>query len=119
MRVIPKRFALALLVAAGASAPPGSAEAPAATVDAAMPPAARRSPDEAWRGTRWGMTVDEIQKALPGETFKVTPEVKLADGTVIAAGIDGFAFEELTFDVRFLFTGGKLSLVSLRTPQKK
>jgi hypothetical protein len=65
------------------------------------------------------MTPDEVVAAFPKEAFRLTPEVTLADGNVIAAGIDGFAFEGLDFDVRFIFTGGKLALVSLRTPQRK
>ena len=73
----------------------------------------------AWRSARWGMTPDEILAAFPKEAFRLTPEVKLADGNVVAAGIDGFAFEGLDFDVRFIFTGGRLALVSLRTPQRK
>ena len=82
------------------------------------PPAAAPAPG-AWRTARWGMTPDEVLAAFPKEARLLSPEVKLADGNVIAAAIDGFAFEGLNFDVRFIFTGGKLSLVSLRTPQKQ
>ena len=86
----------------------------ASNAGAAEPP-----PPEAWRAARWGMTPDEVLGVFPKEAFRPDPEVKLADGNVIAAAIDGFAFEGLNFDVRFIFTKGKLSLVSLRTPQKQ
>lgn len=72
-----------------------------------------------WRTARFGMTPGEVLAAFPKEAVRISPEVKLADGNTIAVGIDGFAFEGLTFDVRFVFTGGKLALVSLRTPAKK
>jgi hypothetical protein len=65
------------------------------------------------------MTPGEVLAAFPGEATPVSPPVTLADGNVIAAGIDGHAFEGQPFDVRFLFTAGKLSLVSLRTPKAK
>ena len=82
------------------------------------PPAAA-APESAWRAARWGMTPNEVAAAFPKEARLLSPEVTLADGNVVAVGIDGFAFEGLTFDVRFIFTGGRLSLVSLRTPQKQ
>ncbi len=100
----------ALAVALAATGSHAASDVPAA---AAMPP------EGAWRAARFGMTPDEVLAAFPKEAFRLSPEVTLADGNVIAAAIDGFAFEGLTFDVRFIFTGGKLSLVSLRTPQKQ
>ena len=72
-----------------------------------------------WRAARFGMTPGEVLSAFPKEAFRISPEMKLADGNTIPVGIDGLAFEGLTFDVRFVFTGGKLALVSLRTPPKK
>ncbi len=72
-----------------------------------------------WRAARFGMTPDEVLAALPGEAVRITPEVKLADGNAIPVGIDGYVLEGLAFDVRFVFTGGKLVLVSLRTPARK
>lgn len=81
--------------------------------------AAEPGPTPGWRAARFGMTPDEVLAAFPGEAVRISPEVKLADGNTIPVGIDGFAFEGLTFDVRFVFTGGKLTLVSLRTPPKK
>jgi len=87
-----------------------------------LPPAGQASPVAevgAWRAARFGMTPDEVLAAFPKEAVRVSPEVTLADGNVIAAAIDGFVFEGLNFDVRFIFTKGKLSLVSLRTPQKQ
>ena len=81
--------------------------------------AAEPAPTGGWRGARFGMTPDEVLAAFPKEATRISPEVKLADGNTIGVGIDGFAFEGLTFDVRFIFAGGKLALVSLRAPQKK
>ena len=72
-----------------------------------------------WRSARFGMTPDEVLAAFPGEAVRISPEVKLADGNTIPVGIDGYAFEGLSFDVRFVFEGGRLVLVSLRTPAKK
>jgi len=87
----------------------------------AAAPAKASLPDAAsgWRAARWGMTPAEVLAAFPKEARLLSPEVQLVDGNVIAAAIDGFPFEGLNFDVRFIFTGGKLSLVSLRTPQKQ
>jgi hypothetical protein len=65
------------------------------------------------------MTPEEVVTAFPKEASLISPEVKLADGNTIAVRIDGYAFEGLTFDVRFIFEGGRLALVSLRTPAKK
>jgi hypothetical protein len=81
-------------------------------------PAATPAPTPGWRAARFGMTPAEVLAAFPKEASAVSPLVKLADGNTIEARIDGFAFEGLTFDVRFIFEGGKLALVSLRTPQK-
>jgi len=104
---------LSLLIAAALlttpPSPPPSAPAPAA-------PAAPAP--EGWRSARFGMTPDEVVAAFPKEAVLVSPEVKLADGNAIAARIDAYAFEGLTFDVRFIFEGGRLALVSLRTPQR-
>jgi hypothetical protein len=72
-----------------------------------------------WRAARWGMTVAEVVAAFPGEATRLTPEEKLADGKVVAAGIDGYTMASQAFRVRFLFDRGKLALVSLRTPQEK
>ena len=79
-------------------------------------PAAPGSLEDAWTGTRWFMTPDEVLAALPAGAFRVTPEMKLPDGNVVAVGIEGTVFEGLPFSVRFVFEGGKLVLVSLRTP---
>jgi hypothetical protein len=73
-------------------------------------------PPEAWSAARFGMTPEEVLAALPKQAFRLSPEVNLPNGKVVAAGIDGFEFEGLTFDVRFVFSGGKLAMVSLRTP---
>jgi hypothetical protein len=91
----------------------------ASAVEPGPPRAARPTGAEAWGATRWGMSPDEVVAALRGEAFRVTPEVKLADGNVVAVGIDGHNFEGLKVNVRFVFQEGKLALVSLRTPQNQ
>ena len=79
-------------------------------------PAGAASPEEAWRGASFGMSVEAVLAALPGRAFRVSPEVKLPDGNTVSAGIDAFAFAEVSFNVRFVFEAGRLALVSLRTP---
>jgi hypothetical protein len=107
---------LAVLLLADPVPPaPAPAKAPAA---AAPAPAATAAATPGWRAARFGMTPAEVLAALPKEASAVSPPVKLADGNTIEARIDGFAFEGQTFEVRFIFEGGKLALVSLRTPQK-
>ena len=97
------------------SAPTPAAPAPAAAAPAALP----AGPAEAgWRAARFGMTPEEVVAAFGGEARLLQPPMKLADGNVVAVGIDGYPFEGLTTDVRFVFEDGKLVLVSLRTPQK-
>jgi hypothetical protein len=81
--------------------------------------AADPAPAAGWRAARFGMTPEEVLAAFPGEAVRLSPEVKLADGNTIPVGIDGYVLEGLTFDVRFVFTAGRLALVSLRTPAKK
>ena len=92
----------------------------AALLLSSPPPApAVPAPATGWRAARFGMTPEEVVTAFPKEASLISPEVKLADGNTIAVRIDGYAFEGLTFDVRFIFEGGRLALVSLRTPAKK
>ena len=91
----------------------------ASAVEAGPPRAARPTGAEAWGAARWEMSPDEVAAAFRGEAFRVTPEVKLADGNVISVGIDGHTFEGLKVNVRFIFREGKLVLVSLRTPQNQ
>ncbi len=96
--------------AAGAAAPPTAG--PAA-------PAAAVAPDEAsglWRAARWGMSVEELLVAFPGEARRLDPEIRLADGDVVAAGVDGQVVAGHPLVVRFVFTDGGLSIVSLRSP---
>ena len=115
----PKRL-VAVLTCTFAMAPSACATAGgSAPVSAGPSPGAFASPGQGWRAARFGMTPEEVLAVFPKEAFRLSPEVTLADGNVIAAAIGGFAFEGLTFDVRFIFTKGKLSLVSLRTPQKQ
>lgn len=93
--------------------------APAPQVPAAAPPAQAPAAAPGWRAARFGMTPGEVLAAFPKEALAISPAVNLADGSTIEARIDGFAFEGMTFDVRFVFRDGKLALVSLRTPQSK
>jgi hypothetical protein len=80
--------------------------------------AAEPAASEGWRGARFVMSPAQVVAVFGGEAVRLSPEVKLADGKTVSVGIDGHAFEGLTFDVRFIFEAGKLSLVSLRTGQK-
>jgi hypothetical protein len=70
----------------------------------------------AWRAARWGMTVDEVVAAFPGEASKLDPPQTLADGNVVAVGIEKHLLDGQSLRVRFVFAGGRLALVSLRTP---
>lgn len=72
----------------------------------------------AWRAARWGMTVEDVLAAFPGEAVRLEQPVPLADGHVVAAGIDGFSLGPDRFQVRFVFEDGRLALVSLRTPER-
>lgn len=94
----------------------------AALVAAALPsPAAgQRLPARAeWRTARWGMTLDEVLKAFPGEATRLEPPVTLKDGNVVAAGIARHDVAGVSFRVRFVFDPrAGLALVSLRTPEK-
>jgi len=81
------------------------------------PPMARRDERGGWGKVRWGMSLEEVLAAYPERAQRVAPEEKLADGTVIAARIEEHAIGPRTFRIRFLFDGGKLALVSARTPQ--
>ncbi|HQR30669.1 MAG TPA: hypothetical protein PLL32_09670, partial [Anaeromyxobacteraceae bacterium] len=65
------------------------------------------------------MTPAEVVAAFPGEAALQTPPIELPDGHVIGAGIDGYAWEGLKVNVRFLFSDGRLALVSLRTEQNR
>jgi len=65
------------------------------------------------------MTPDQVLAALPGRASRLSPPVDLPDGNVVAVGIDSLGADGVDWQVRFLFTAGKLSLVSLRTPPKK
>lgn len=98
---------LAAALLALAALAPGAAQAQAA------PPAE-------WRASRWGMTLDEVLKAFPEEAKKLDPPIQLADGNVVAAGIEAHVIAGTTFRVRFVFdAAGKLAIVSLRTSEKE
>lgn len=68
-----------------------------------------------WERLRWGMTVDEVLATLPG-SVRIEPAVRLADGNAVAAGLDRLEAAATAFQVRFVFEGPGLALVSLRTP---
>jgi len=77
------------------------------------------APDRAWRSARWGMDVEDVLKAFPGEAARLPTELKLEDGNVVAAGIERYELGGVELRVRFVFSGGKLALVSLgNAPQK-
>ncbi|MBI5070726.1 MAG: hypothetical protein HZB56_21090 [Deltaproteobacteria bacterium] len=86
-------------------------------------PARAASPAEGatgeWRAARWGMTVDEVLRAFPGEATRLEPEQRLADGNTISAGIERHELGGQAFRVRFVFEGGKLALVSLVAGHEK
>jgi hypothetical protein len=71
-----------------------------------------------WREARWGMTSGEVLRAFPGEAKLLEKPLALADGNVVAAGIDRHELGGTAFRVRFVFDpAGKLVLVSLRTDE--
>jgi len=105
---------LCLLLAAGAA--PAAAAAPApASASPAAPTERLLDPAAAWRGARWGMSVDEVLKAFPGTARRLQPEQKLADGKVVAVELQGIDAGGLTYRAHFLFEGGGLALVSLKS----
>lgn len=72
--------------------------------------------DGDWRAARWGMTEDDVLRTFPGEAKRLESPQKLADGNVVALGIEKHAIGATEFRVRFVFDPvGKLALVSLRT----
>jgi len=86
---------------------------------AAPPAAAGEGASGEWRAARWGMAVEEVLKAFPGEATRVEPELKLADGNTVSAGIERHEVGGQVFRVRFVFEGGKLALVSLLAGHEK
>jgi hypothetical protein len=126
-------IAVSLLLAC--AAPRGSTAAKSPTASATAPamhpsdersgatPAAKERVENSpstlagnWREARWGMTVEEVLAAFPGEAFRLDPELRLADGAVVAAGIEHYAIGAHDLRVRFVFERDGLALVSLRTP---
>jgi len=123
-RIALRIAALGLATACGAplaDEPPSAPRGPDRKAAPAPPvPEAPVAPEEAaglWRAARWGMTVDEVLKAFPGEATRLEKPLELADGNVVAAGIDAHAVAGHPLRVRFVFEGGKLAIVSLRTPE--
>ena len=117
----PLALLLSAAPAAPAAAPPaaGSAAPRSEAVQAARAPvgplARLLDPVSAWRGARFGMTVPEVLAAFPGEARRLEPEERLADGKVLAVGIEAWPLDGLSYRVRFLFDGGRLALVSLKS----
>jgi hypothetical protein len=109
-------------IAAAAGAGLAAAAGPQAPRDAARPPAPARRDGRAaaagdlWRGAERGWTVEQVLAAFPGEARRLDPEERLADGNVVAAGIERHDLAGEVFRVRFVFEKGRLALVSLRTP---
>lgn len=72
-----------------------------------------------WRSARWGMTVEEVVKAFPGDASRIEPPEKLKDGGVVAVRLRDEVVRGTPFRVRLVFDGGgKLAAVSLRTDPK-
>lgn len=85
----------------------------AATAGPAIPAPGDGSPG--WERLRWGMTAEEVLAALPGSA-PLDPPLRLADGNLVAVGIDRLEVASTAFRLRFVFDGQGLALVSLRTP---
>lgn len=103
---------LCLLLAAA----PAAAPAPAAPEGPVMP---LLSATSAFRGAGWGMTVEEVLKAFPGQARRLDPPQRLADGKSIEVAVEPLELGGLSYRAHFLFEGGKLVLVSLKTPAAK
>jgi hypothetical protein len=99
-----------------ATADPATAARGNGGASGAGPAAATVRVDGGWRAARWGMTVEEVLAAFQGEARALEPPLNLADGNVVAAGIERFDVGGHPFRVRFVFEAGRLALVSLRTP---
>ncbi|MFT3915191.1 MAG: hypothetical protein QM704_14030 [Anaeromyxobacteraceae bacterium] len=98
---------LALLLGAVLAAPAaGQEEGPASPVH-----------DLGWRGSRWGMKVEDVVAAFPGEAVRLDPALRLADGNEVAVELPGHRLAGEPLRARFVFTHGRLVLVSLRTPE--
>lgn len=91
------------------------AAAPAAPADPAVTSPGLVDPSGAWRGVRWGMTVEEVLAHFKGEARRMDPELKLADGNTVSLRLDGLQLVGQRLRAGFVFGEGKLALVSLRT----
>lgn len=107
---------LAAALLAASPAAPAPAPAPARAARAATTDAV--DPSGEWRAARWGMTIDEVLQAFPGEARTMKPAINLADGAVVAVEIPGVDLAGQPMDARFVFEGGRLAIVSLRSPQR-
>lgn len=95
---------------------PAAAATPAAPEEVPLVAYPLLSPETGmWRSARFGMTVEEVLAAFPGEAARLDPVLKLEDGNEVVVGIDRHQLLGVAFRVRFIFSGGKLALVSLRT----
>jgi hypothetical protein len=77
---------------------------------AEAPPAGPRP----WPALRWGMTEEEVLRAMPGQAARLDPPERLADGRVVAVGLEHLAIGGVDFRVRFVFAEGRLAVVSLK-----
>jgi hypothetical protein len=118
-------FALAV-PAVAASAPNALPPATDAKAKPAGPAAATQGPTSPgvvdatgeWRGAHWGMSADEVLRHFTGEAKPVDPELKLANGATVSVRVDGQTLLGNPLRAAFVFEGGKLALVSLRTPER-
>ncbi|MFO0583738.1 MAG: hypothetical protein U0229_15820 [Anaeromyxobacter sp.] len=102
------RLMLALLAVVLAAPAAGQDEGPASPVH-----------DLGWRAARWGMKVEDVVAAFPGEAVRLDPALRLADGNEVTVEIPGHSLAGEPLRVRFVFTHGRLVLVSLRTPEDR
>jgi len=92
-----------------------------AAASAAGEPAAIPAPGDGapgWGRLRWGMTADEVLAAVPG-AVRLEPALRLADGNLVAVGMDRLEVASTAFRLRFVFDGNGLALLSLRTPPER
>jgi hypothetical protein len=107
--------ALGAACAHGTATPTPTPTSTSTSTSASAPASAAEGSGTAWRSVDWGMTVEEVLKAFPGEAVRLDPEETLADGNTVAVAIDRYPVLDQKLRVRFVFSGGKLALVSLRT----
>lgn len=75
--------------------------------------------DLGYRAARWGMTPGEVLAAFPGEAVALQPPLSLPDGNAVAVELPVQALAGEQVRARFVFAGGRLALVGLRTPEDR